>query len=157
VDTVDKELESLVHKTIKKVGDDIESMGFNTAISTMMILLNAFEKAPTVTRADYEVFIKLLAPFAPHISEEIWAKLGNKKSIHTEPWPIYDSAKLDSGMYKIVVQINSKVRAVFETTDMPDEEMKSKALLLPEIVAKLEGATPKNVIYVKGRLINIIV
>ncbi len=156
-ETVDKELESLVHKTIKKVGDDIESMGFNTAISTMMILLNAFEKAPTVTRSDYEVFIKLLAPFAPHISEEIWSKLGNKKSIHTEPWPKYNPAKLDSGMYKIVVQINSKLRAVFETPELPDEDMKSKALLLPEIVAKLEGATPKNVIYVKGRLINIIV
>jgi leucyl-tRNA synthetase len=153
----DKELESLIHKTIKKVGDDIESMSFNTAISTMMILLNAFEKAPTVACADYEIFIKLLAPFAPHISDELWAKLGHKKSVHLESWPKYDPIKLDSGVYKIVVQINNKVRAVFETTDMTDEEIKAKALSLPEIVTKLEGATPKSVIYVKGRLINIIV
>jgi leucyl-tRNA synthetase len=151
-----KELESLIHKTIKKVTDDINNFTFNTAISTMMILLNAFEKTPIVKRVDYELFIKLLAPFAPHVTDELWSMLGHKKSIHLEEWPIYDPEKLESGTYKIVVQINSKVRATFETVDIDEQTVTQKALSLVEISSRLEGRKPKRIVYVKGKLINII-
>ncbi len=155
--STNKETESLLHKTIKKVGDDIESLGFNTAVSSLMILLNAFEKEEKVSREAYETLLKLLAPFAPHVTEELWSALGNKKSIHLESWPAYDPEKLESGTFKIVVQINSKVRAVFETASDEESDVLEKALALPEIIQKLEGKSPSKTFYVSGKLINLVV
>ncbi len=159
------EFESLVHKTIKKVGEDIESLAFNTAVSSLMILLNAFEKEAqekgVLSRAHYETFLKLLAPFAPHVTDELWSMLGNnatgKKSIHTAAWPAYDAAKLQSSTFKIVVQINSKVRATMSVTDDTEASVVAEALKLDDIVKRLGDMKPSKVIYVKGKLVNFVV
>ena len=151
------ELESLIHKTIKKVGEDIDSLGFNTAISSLMILLNAFEKEESISNSAYEIFLKLLAPFAPHITDELWSILGKKKSIHLESWPEYDKKKLVSTTFKIVVQINSRVRAMFETPTNIEADVVKTALELPEIKSKLGDLKPVKVVYVKGKLVNLVV
>jgi leucyl-tRNA synthetase len=152
-----KHLELIINQTIKKVGDDIESMGFNTAVSSLMILLNALEKEETVYRNEYEVLLQLLAPIAPHVTEEIWAELGNKKSIHTMPWQEFDPKKLQSDTWKIVVQINGKVRETFVSHTDDEEEVKSMVLLMDKIKARIGDKTPARVIYVKGKLVNIVV
>ncbi len=166
---LDSELESLIHRTIKKVGEDIENFNQNTAISTLMILLNAFEKEVQekgrLSRSCYETFLKLLAPFAPHVTDELWTMLGNnksgkvagKKSIHLAPWPTYDEAKLQSSTFKIVVQINSKMRAILNVTDDTEAHVVGLALKLDEIVKRLGGAVPTKTIYVKGKLVNFVV
>jgi leucyl-tRNA synthetase len=158
---VNSDLESLVHRTIKKVGEDIESFAHNTAISALMILLNAFEKETQVDnklgREQYEVLLKLLAPFAPYMTADLWAQLGNKKSIHLESWPAYDSVKLQSSTMKIVVQINSKVRAMMTVSEDTETSVVELALKLDEIVKRLGNTKPEKVIYVKGKLVNFVV
>ena len=171
------ELETLVHKTIKKIGEDIESMGFNTAISSLMILLNALEKeaqtqtegasstnsatstsvTKKISREHYETLLKLLAPFAPHVTDDLWSQLGYKKSIHLEKWPVFNPATLQSSTFKIVVQINNKVRATFMSQTDDESEVTKQALALPEIQTKLAGNTPSKTFYVKGKLINLVV
>lgn len=159
------DLESLTHRTIKKVGEDIENFSQNTAISSLMILLNAFEKEVqekgSLSRSYYETLLKLLAPFAPHITDELWSMMGNnkngKKSIHTVPWPTYDASKLQSNTFKIVVQINSKVRATLTVSDDTEAHVVGLALKLDEIVKRLGDTKPTKVIYVKGKLVNFVV
>lgn len=164
-DNSNSELETLTHRTIKKVGEDIENFGQNTAISTLMILLNAFEKEVqekgSISRSYYETFLKLLAPFAPHVTDELWSMMGNnktgKKSIHLAPWPTYDANKLQSNTFKIVVQINSKMRAVMTTTNDEELEVVAEALKLDEVTKRLGDIKPTKVIYVKGKLVNFVV
>ncbi len=151
-------LESLIHKTIKKVSDDIESMQFNTAVSSLMILVNEFEKVSEISAENYGLFLKILAPFAPHITEELWGVMGHKSSIHLEDWPQFDQSKIVSAGGIIVVQINGKVRAQFESKDeLQEKDAVEIAIKLPEITKWVEGKVPKKVIYVKNRLINIVV
>jgi leucyl-tRNA synthetase len=153
-----QKLLSLIHKTIKKVSEDIESMRFNTAVSALMILLNEFEKEGTVTQKNYEMFLQLLAPFAPHMTEELWNILGNKKSIHAEPWPTYDPVLLAESKTKIIIQINGKTRDEVEVaSDASDDEVKTTALSLESVKKWLNGKAPSRIIVVKGRLINIVV
>ncbi len=152
-----EENESLLHKTIKKVTEDIQNFTLNTAISSLMILVNGFEKEEKILREDYETVLKIFAPFAPHSTEELWADLGNKRSIHLAEWPKFDPKKLATSVFKIVVQINSKVRAQFETKSDSEADVLKEALKLPEIVSKLEGKTPSKHFYVKGKLINLVV
>ena len=145
---------SALHKTIKKVSEDIEGMRFNTVISALMIFLN---ENPTMPKEVYEIFLKLLAPFAPHITEELWQLLGHKQSIHLEPWPKYDLSRIKDTEIKIVVQVNGKVRGeIIVPAETGEDEIKSKALTEGS-VSKYISSTPKKVIYVKGRLINIVV
>ncbi len=153
------ELESLLHKTVKKVGADIAEMKFNTAISTMMILLNALdEQAAGVSREQYETFLKLLAPFAPHMSEELWAQLGNKTSIHLSAWPVCDEAKIREASRKIGVQVNGKVRAEFAApSDATDADLEKLALALLEVQKWIAGKPVKKVIVVKGKLVSVVV
>jgi leucyl-tRNA synthetase len=154
----EQKLLTLIHNTIKKVSEDIETMRFNTAVSALMILLNEFEKEKTVSRESYKIFLQLLAPFAPHITEELWNELGHKKSIHIEPWPAHDPALLVESKVKMAVQINGKTRAEMEVdADASDESVKEKALNLESVKKWLNGATPTRIIVVKGRLINIVV
>ena len=109
------ELENLIHKTIKKVTDDIENFHFNTAISSLMILLNEMEKQENISTEHYSLFIVLVSPFAPHMAEELWMSvLNNKKSVHLEKWPIFNKEKLQDKMFKLVVQIDGKARDFFE-------------------------------------------
>jgi leucyl-tRNA synthetase len=164
-ESVNSELETLLNKTIKKVGEDIEGLGFNTAVSSLMILLNAFEKEVqekgSLSRSYYETLLKLLAPFAPHVTDELWSMMGNnktgKKSIHLASWPTYDANKLQSNTFKIVVQINSKMRAVMTTTDDTESVVVAEALKLDEIAKRLGDTKPTKVIYVKGKLVNLVV
>ncbi len=158
-----KELEQTLHKTIKKVTEDISSFSFNTAISSMMILLNEMEKVASseqqvVSKEDFKIFLQILAPFAPHISEELWSMMGESKSIHKSTWPKYDPKKLVSDTIKIVVQVNGKVRAELNVgIDIGEEEVKAMALKDKAILPWIEGKEVKRVIYVKGRLVNIVV
>jgi len=148
----------ILHKTIKKVTEDIAAMRFNTAISSLMIALNEIEKAPEVSRAQFESYLKLLAPFAPHVTEELWTSLGNKKSIHVSEWPKYDPKLVVDDGTTIVVQVNGKMRGSFTAPiGESDDSLKAKALALPEAKKWLEGKEVKKVIVVKGKLVSIVV
>jgi leucyl-tRNA synthetase len=150
--------DSLVHKTIKKVTEDIEGMRFNTAISSMMILVNEMEKATSISKKQYEILLQLLSPFAPHVTEELWLELGNKKSLLLSKWPVFDAAKIIESKVKMIVQVNGKTRSEFEIeAGAGDKDVENMALQLPEIKKWTDGKDIKKVIVVKGRLINIVV
>ena len=151
-------LQKLLHKTIKKVTEDIELMNFNTAISTMMILVNEIEKVGQIGEKDFKMFLQILAPFAPHITEELWRELGEKQSIHKSSWPKWDENKIIEEEVKIAIQVNGKVRAeILIFRDMQEEEIKEKAKLDERVVKFISGKEIKKVIYVKNRLVNIVI
>lgn len=158
----DSRLETLLHKTIKKVTEDIESYKFNTAISSLMILFNEIEKKEfriqdSEYREIFEVFLTMFAPFAPHITEEIWTNLGNQKSIHLEGWPKYDKNKILDSEIKIMVQINGKLRGyIVASPNISKEEVKELALKNRKITKWLRGETINKVFWVPGKLINIV-
>ncbi len=157
-------LENLLHKTIKKVGEDIATMKFNTAISTLMIFLNALEKETlrqaqgkkTLGKAQWENFLRLLAPFAPHITEELWAAGGQKKSVHKTVWPEYDASKLKEETISIAVQINGKTRAEAQVSGDADKKTLEKAAR-EAAATRLEGKKILRTIIVTGRLVNFVV
>ena len=133
-------------------------MSFNTAISSLMVLTNTLEKEKEISREDFEIFVKLLAPFAPHIVEEIWYTLGNKQFVNISDWPKYDENLIKDEKVKIAVQVNGKTRAVVEIAADADEGVaKAAAFATPEINKWLSHKTPTKVIYVKGRIINFII
>ncbi|MBI5140410.1 MAG: leucine--tRNA ligase [Candidatus Vogelbacteria bacterium] len=157
---------SLLNRTIKKVGDDISSFSFNTAISAMMILINASDNLPRLSRNSFEKILKILAPFAPHIVEELWSNIGGspltgkrtRKSIHLERWPKYDESWLKDKTIKIAVQINGKVRDEFSAPADSDENiLKTEATSRRNVKKWIDGKEIKKTIYVKGKLINIVV
>jgi leucyl-tRNA synthetase len=152
-----KNLETLFHQTIKKVSLDIEDLKMNTALSQLMILLNAFEKEEKVPRLYFEAYLRLLAPFAPHMTEELWAFLGEKSSIHLEPWPKWDEKKLQNNLMTLPVQINGKVRAtVMITRGLSDDHVEGAVLAHPDILKYVAGKKIKRVIYIPERIINIL-
>lgn len=152
-----KPISRLMHRTVKKVGDDIEAMRFNTAISSLMIAVNEIEKADTVLRDEYETILKLLAPFAPHVTEELWSSLGNKGSIHVSDWPKYDPAMLEEPEIEIVLQINGKSRGSFKAkAGASDTELEEMAKNSPDAKKWLENRVIRKVIVVPGRLVNIV-
>ena len=155
--SIDSQGLTLMHQTIKKVSEDIESMGFNTAISTLMIYTNALEKQEKVSKKEFETLLLLLAPFAPHITEELWKALGHDDSIHTQNWPTYDPRKLLKDEITLAVQIDGKVRASLTVSrNQNEEEIKIAALSLPEVEKWLNGREPKRIIVVLGRIISIV-
>ena len=150
--------EMILHKTIKKVTEDIENFSFNTAVSNMMICLNEMEKSAVVTTDDLKNFLKILAPFAPHVTEDIWTTLGEKKSINVSGWPKYDESKLVSETATIVVQVNGKFRAtIIVKKDSSQEEIEALAKQDEKVKAFLGDGNPQKVIYVPNRLINFVV
>ena len=150
--------EMLLHKTIKKVSEDIEDMKFNTAISSMMILTNEMEKQMNLSKSDYQSLLKLLSPFAPHVAEELWSSLGNRQSIFTSTWPMYDPQKLVSTSIKIMVQVNGKIRASLDIgRDLSDKELENEAMNLPEIKKWTEGKEIQKIIIIKGKVVNIVI
>ena len=152
----ESETETLLHKTIKKVTGDIEELKFNTAISTMMIFVNAAEKEG-IAQKQCEAFLKLLAPFAPHITEELWRDLGHTASIHLEKWPAYDESKMKEDTVVIAVQVNGKVRATFVAdADISEKSAADIAYALPEIAKWVSGQDIKKVIYVPGKIVNMV-
>ena len=156
--TGDADSTAQVEKAVKKISEDIEAMRFNTAVSELMIVSNALDKSSSISKPVYEKFLRILAPFAPHVAEEIWSILGNKKSIHNESWPKYDATAFIETTLTIMVQINGKVRGKFTIpSETPEEKIKEKALSLPETAKWISGGKPKRIIYVKGRLVSIVV
>ena len=151
-------IETIIHKTIKKVSSDIEDMKFNTAISAMMIAVNDLEKEERISKAHYEILVQLLAPFAPHVAEELWAILGNKASVHASVWPTFDPKKLTESTVTMTIQVNGKMRGTLEcAADTDDATIQKMALDKPEIAKWTKGAVIKKVIVVKNKLINIVV
>ncbi|MBI2618421.1 class I tRNA ligase family protein, partial [Candidatus Kaiserbacteria bacterium] len=150
------EVETELHRTIKKVGEDIESFKFNTAISQMMILLNTIQKE-RLSKKDAKIFLQLLAPFAPHLAEELWHRLGNTTSIHLEPWPEYDESKLLTEHVSIAVQIDGKTRGLVKVPANSEEDIVVKSVKADERLSSfLKGKEVRRIVYVKNKLINLV-
>ena len=146
-----------LNKTIKKVGEDIEEFHFNTAVSALMVLLNEMEKVGASSE-NFSVFLKLLAPFAPHLAEELWSRLGNKASIHFEPWPKYDPKLVEENTFELIIQINGKVRDKFEVpVNISQSEAERLTLAREKVKLALENRKPRKIIFVPRRLVNIVV
>jgi len=148
-----------MHKTIKEVTEDIESLKYNTAISELMIALNIFtENQQAVTRKDLETFLILLAPFAPFITEEIWQIIGNKPSIHKTKWPVYDRKALKQDNFVLVIQVNGKTRhTVKAVKGISEQDGLNIALAEEKIKNFINGKNVKKTFFVPDRLINIII
>jgi leucyl-tRNA synthetase len=150
--------QTLLHKTIKKVSEDIENFAFNTAISSMMILVNEMEKLENISIKDFKMFLKILAPFAPHMTEEIWQNLNENNSINKSVWPKWDKNKIQDEMLKIAVQVNGKVRSeILISKDIKEEEIKILVFKDKNVINWVGGKEIKRFIYVPGRVINIVV
>jgi len=145
-----------LHKTIKKVTKDIDSMDFNTAVAQMMIFINMIQQKGC-SRDSFAKFLQVLAPFAPHLSEELWENLQGKSSLFLSEWPEYDEEKTIEQTVEIAIQVNGKLRETIKTKpDIKEEELKEKVLQLEKVKKFVHGQEIKKVIYVKGRLINIV-
>jgi leucyl-tRNA synthetase len=154
----DEETVRLLHQTIRKVGGDIETFGFNTAISAMMIFVNHLARQEVRPRSVVEPFVLLLAPFAPHIAEELWQRLGHQASLAYAPWPKYEEELAREKQLELAVQVNGKVRdRVTVPADMDEEQVKAKALACEKVVAALAGKPPKKVFVIKGKIVNVVV
>ncbi len=152
------ELTKLLHETIRKVGDDIEGLRFNTAISQMMIFANALQKAPAVSTATARAFLQLLAPFSPHIAEELWSRLGGSGSVMAAPWPAYDAARLTATEVKLVFQVNGKHRGdQLVPVGTTQDDALALARANPKVAPHLEGRAVKRVVFVPGKILNIVV
>ena len=150
--------EIVLHQTIKKVSEDIDSFSFNTAVSSLMICLNEMEKSDVVQKEDYKAFLQLLAPFAPHVTEELWRAGGGKGSVGLSPWPAYDPKKLVSDTMTIMIQVNGKLRGEIKVSrNAKEDDIKALALAEDRVQATLNGANPQRVIYVQGRLVNFVI
>ncbi|MGE7603383.1 leucine--tRNA ligase [Peribacillus sp. NPDC097675] len=158
VDTDDSgKLEKVYHQTVKKVTENYEELKFNTAISQLMVFINDAYKAETLPKEYIEGFVKLLAPAAPHISEELWSKLGHSESIAYGTWPAFDEAKLVDNEVEIVIQINGKVKAkLMVPTDTTREKLEEIAMGEDAIKEQIDGKTVRKVIAVPGKLVNIV-
>ncbi|KLA24328.1 leucine--tRNA ligase [Bacillus cereus] len=154
-DAPNKELEKAYHQTVKKVTEDYAELRFNTAISQMMVFINDAYKAETLPKEYVEGFVKMIAPVAPHIGEELWSKLGYNETITYASWPTFDESKLVEDEVEIVVQVMGKVRAKLTMSkDASKEEMEQ--LALEAIQDQIEGKTVRKVIVVPGKLVNVV-
>jgi leucyl-tRNA synthetase len=152
------ETEKLLHETIKKVGEDFEGLRFNTAISQLMILVNALQKEPSLPRQAMLDLLRLLAPLAPHMADELWARLGEQGPVMAAGWPAFDAAKLVASTITIVIQVNGKHRGdVSAPPTATEAELLALASSHPKVVPHLADKAVRRTVYVKGRLINIIV
>jgi len=164
----DTGLRRQLHETIKKVTEDIERFNFNTAISAIMELVNGIyryqdklelaEQNPALLREVLEKTVLLLAPFAPHLTEELWRILGHDGSVHQQDWPVYDPAALVREEVKIVIQVNGKLRERLQVpVGISQEELETRVLDLERIRALTEGKEIVKIIHVPGKLVNIVV
>ena len=157
-DQANSNLEKIYHKTVKKVTNDYESLSFNTAISQMMIFINAVYKEEIFPIEYAKGLLKLLNPLVPHITEELWSEVFKEQNtIAYEPWPLYDEEKTIDDTYELVVQVNGKVRGKIEThTDTTEEEMKEKALQIENVKKHLEGLQIIKVVTIPKKLVSIV-
>jgi leucyl-tRNA synthetase len=157
-DACSKELLRTLHATIKKVGSDLETFGFNTAISAMMVCLNELAKLDTLPREAAEKFVLMLAPFAPHLAEELWENLGHSNTLAYEKFPEYDESVLAVSEVEILVQVLGRPKArLMMPVGCDADTAKAIALADDTVKAALDGKEPKKVIYVQGRLVNIVI
>lgn len=153
-----KELETSMHKTIKKVSEDFESLKFNTAIAALMSLINEFNSAGKVNKAEFRTFITLLNPVAPHMTEELWTENGFEGMLNEQSWPIWDETKTVEDMIEIAVQINGKVKGkIVIPSDADHETAKAKLAEDKKLYCLIEGKNIVKEIYVPGRIYNIVV
>ncbi len=151
-----KSLESALHKTIKKVTHDIETLDYNTAVSALMILLNEMDKESSITKLDYRIMLQLLNPFAPHITEELWSKYGTGKLLAYETWPEYDESKTIDDTIELPVQMNGKLKGtVMISLDSDEQTVKDK--VHSELAELLSDKNIVKEIYVKNKIFNIVV
>ena len=156
-DSYRENLETKIHQTIRKVSNDFESLKFNTAIAAMMSLVNDFYKEKSINKAEYATLILLLNPVAPHMTEELWESIYGGRA-YQQKWPEYDEAKTVESNVEIAVQINGKVKATLGVAlDEDEESVKAKAHAIPAIAELMAGKNVVKEIYVKGRILNIVV
>ncbi len=156
-DSYRENLETKIHQTIKKVSNDFENLKFNTAIAAMMSLVNDFYKEKSINKAEYATLILLLNPVAPHMTEELWESIYGGRA-YQQKWPEYDEAKTVESNVEIAVQINGKVKATLGVAlDEDEESVKAKAHAIPAIAELMAGKNVVKEIYVKGRILNIVV
>ena len=157
-DSYSSEFEKMMHQSIKKVTNDIEDMKFNTAVATFMSMTNEFYRVKRINKAEFDTFLQLLNPFAPHMTEEIYQNLGNNKTIAETSWPTYDEAKTIENVIEIPVQVNGKLRSTIKITlDSPENEVKELVHANTQVQNSLEGKTIVKEIYVKNKIYNIVV
>ena len=153
-----KSLEKSIHKTIKKVSEDFESLKFNTAIAALMTLINEFYSAKEISREDLRVFLILLNPVSPHITEEIWQEMNFGGYIFEQTWPKYDEAKTIDDEVEMPIQINGKVRATLMIPkDAKFEDFKEELYNNESVKKFVEGKTIVKEIFVPGKICNIVV
>jgi leucyl-tRNA synthetase len=151
------EVNKLLHQTIKKVTEDIENLRYNTAISALMTLTNAMENQPQLPAADYQLLLKLLAPFAPYITEELWSQIGQNSSIHNQPWPKYDQKSIQEDRITLIIQINGKVRDKVEAeAGISEDEAKELTLEREKVKQWISGKKINQIIFIPNKLINIV-
>ena len=152
------ELNRLLHKTIRKVGEDIDTLDMNTAISQMMIWVNAATAAEQVPRRSLEAFLRILSPFAPHLAEELWSRLGCEGLICHQEWPVYDEALVVDETINVVIQVMGKKRDVLQVPAEADRATLEQLALASDNARRfMDGKEPRKVIVVPGRLVNIVV
>ena len=157
VENNDNSLDKVYNQTVKKVTEDFDTLNFNTAISQLMVFINDCYKANYIYKPYVEGFVKMLAPIAPHISEELWQRLGNQETITYQPWPTYNESLLVDDEIEIVVQVNGKVRAKINIPkDLSKEDMQELALQNENVKLSIEGKEIKKVIAVPQKLVNIV-
>lgn len=155
---VPEEFERLYHATAKKVGEDIEALRFNTAIAQMMIFVNELTKSDVRPRRILEPFVLLLSPFAPHIAEELWERLGHPGTLAYEPWPVFDESKIQEQTVEVVFQVNGKIRAKGSVTvDADEATLRQKALEEPNVRLHVDGKKILKEIVVRNKLVNFVV
>jgi leucyl-tRNA synthetase len=151
-------LERLLHKTIKKVGEDIENMKFNTAVAALMILVNKMEEKEEIPQEILKKFLLILGPFAPHMAEEIWHILGEKQSIFLSGWPKYDPQFIEDQLVNLIVQVNGRVRDNVEIArNVSEREAQALALQSVKLRQWIEGKEIKQVVFVPNKLINFVI
>ncbi|WP_405100490.1 leucine--tRNA ligase [Oceanobacillus sp. FSL H7-0719] len=152
-----EKLDKVYHETVKKVTEDYNNLHFNTAISQMMVFINEAYKADTIPQAYAEGFVKMLAPVAPHIGEELWRLLGNSDTITYAAWPTFDASKLVEDEIEVVLQVMGKVRSKLNVPkDISKEDLEKAALADEKLQEWLEGKTVRKVIVVPGKLVNVV-
>ena len=156
-ETATIENKRIMHETVQKVTNDIESLKFNTAISQLMICLNFLQKSYEIDRQSANTFLQLLAPFAPHIAEELWARIGNKPSIVDACWPKYDKAEIETSKHTVIVQVNGKLRAEYVVNgNISEDEIFEMAMSNDTVKKFVSGKNILRKIYVKGKILNIV-
>lgn len=154
----DPDTTRIIHQTIRKVGDDVEHIKFNTAIAQLMTLSNHFGGLSAIAKVDFECYLRLLGPFAPHICEELWARLGHDTSLALEPWPVWDESKLVVDTITVALQVNGKLRAQMDVPAASGRDDLEKAALACEKISQyLAGKQVRKVIVVPGKLVNVVV